>query len=214
MNINSYSLRSVALASSILVGFVVTNAAPTDLFNSLGGASIGNNSVDSSTGSGPLFGSFSTTSAFQLEGVDLSLSSLYNSPGSFSVGIYSDSSTNPGALLEDLGTFNDSSLGSSPATFTVNLGTPYALSANTRYWVGLTSFNTSAAWSITTDTSGVGVASEYYSSTPSGTQSNSSGPFQMRVYGTAVPEPTSWISGLAFAAAAAASVVVRRQKKA
>ena len=166
--------------------------ADTDLFNSLAGSSIGNNPVDSGTGSGPLYASFSTTSQFNLTGIDLVLSSLYNSPGSFSVGIYSDSSTNPGTLLQNLGTFDDSSLNITPSVFTVGLPTPYTLDSNSRYWVGLSSANSSSAWSITTDTTGVGVAAESYANSALGVQANSTGPHQMRVFGTAVPEPSTW----------------------
>ncbi len=166
--------------------------ADTDLFNSLAGTSIGNNPVDSSTGSGPLYASFSTTSQFNLTGIDLVLASLYNSPGTFSVGIYSDSSTTPGALLQNLGTFNDSSLNPTPSVFTVGLTTPYTLDSNSRYWLGLSSANSSSAWSITSDTTGVGVAAESYANSALGVQANSTGPYQMRVFGTAVPEPSTW----------------------
>lgn len=206
-------LATVAVAAMTLAGSSTVVAAETDLFNSLAGASIGDNAVDSSTGSGPLYGSFSTTSAFNLSGVDLALSSLYSSPGTFSVGIYSDSSATPGTLVKDLGTFNDSSLSSTTAVFTVSVS-PYTLAGNSHYWVGLTSYNTSAAWSITTDTTGVGVASESYSTGPSGVQPNSTGPFQFRVYGTAVPEPSTWACGFVFAAAAAARIVSRRARRA
>ena len=188
--------------------------AQSDLFNSLGGSTIGNNGADITGGSGPLFASFSTTKEFTLTGVQLELSSLFDSPASFNVGIYSDNATAPGSLIDNLGTFNDSSLNPGGSLFTVTPSTPLNLDGGSRYWLGISGDNTAAAWSITTDTSGVGVANEYYSTGPSGVQPNSNGPFEARVYGDPVPEPTTTALVIAMAAIVGLSICKRRANRA
>jgi hypothetical protein len=66
---------------------------------------------------------------------------------------------------------------------------PYALSANTIYWIGL-SGNTSAFWSWSLDTSGPGVANEYFANIDGVFPNNPDGPYQMLVSGIiTTPEP-------------------------
>ena len=59
--------------------------------------------------------------------------------GSFTINLYADSSTSPGAFLATFGTFNDDVFGT--ATGFDLFGAPRrensALAASTRYWIGL-----------------------------------------------------------------------------
>ena len=213
-NVRGLSHLALVAASLVAAGAAIAGSPTTDLFNSLGGSSLGNNLVDSSAGSGPLYASFSTTGAFTVTGVDLLLSSTYTSPGGFSVGIYADSATSPGSLLQNLGTFNDSSLSSTESIFTVSLSTPFSLAPSSRYWIGISSDNTSTAWSITTATSGVGVANELYDNTFAGVDSDSNDPYGMAVYGVAVPEPTPFAWSLTFVSTVAFGLTIRRFKRA
>src|SRR5581483_1865519 len=114
------------------------------------------------------------------------------SNGSITVALYSDSYTRPGALLITLGTVSDATLATSQnSNFDFPLLTPYALQANTRYWIGFSTTNGSTAglaW--TNDDTGPGAASEYnyFQGTP---YPNSGGPYQIRVTAqpTAAPPP-------------------------
>ena len=92
-------------------------------------------------------------------------------PVRFPFCLYGDASTSPGSLLITLGTMSDNVLTSTPSVETFNLTTPYSLAAGTRYWVGLASNDSSAAWQYSY-ASGVGLAGEYWSSTFDGVMAN------------------------------------------
>ena len=102
--------------------------------------------------------------------------------------------TSCGAVLETIGTLSEASLFGSNALYTVS--TSYTLAANTRYWIELASNDTDRNWSWSLDTSGTGVAGEYFANQEGtgifGVFPNSEGPYQMDVSGTTiVPEPGS-----------------------
>jgi len=173
--------------------FCLASAVSADvLYDNLSSPSYG---VDPLTGWGPpLFNSFSTgPSGFNLVDVKLLLTGR-PSPGSLSVSVYSDSSTLPGVPLLTIGTLSDNALPSTLSAVDFALGSPYALSANTRYWLVLGSTNGSTVlWSWSLDQSAVGVAGEYF-----GHESvaflNTVGPYQMGLSGTSAapdPPPTS-----------------------
>lgn len=155
-----------------------------------------NDGSDPLTGWGPpLFDSFSTgPSGFYLSDVKLLLSGDPASSSSFSVAIYSDSSTAPGTLLLNIGTVSDNALSSSLSVVDFALA-PYALAANTRYWLELNSADQSTLyWGWSSDQSALGVAGEYFGSGTS-VFSNSGGPYQMQLSGslTGVPEPATML---------------------
>jgi len=173
--------------------FCLASAVSADvLYDNLSSYSEG---VDSLAVLGPpLFNSFSTgPSGFNLVDVKLLLTGR-PSPGSLSVSVYSDSSTLPGTPLLTIGTLSDNALPSTLSAVDFALGSPYALSANTRYWLVLGSTNGSTVlWSWSLDQSAVGVAGEYF-----GHESvaflNTVGPYQMGLSGTSAapdPPPTS-----------------------
>lgn len=172
----------------------------TILYDSTPQASNGYDGIQSF---GPLYDSFSTGAN---SGALSNLELLLNSPaptdnGSFSVGLYADNGSTPGGLISGLGTVNDSSLTSSNSLIDVALTANPILSPGTTYWIGLTG-TTSANWSWTTDTSGVGVSGELFSNKNGTFQNNDYGGYQMKVeVGTsAVPEPsTLFISALTLA---------------
>jgi hypothetical protein len=172
------------------------------LYDNLSSPSYG---VDPLTGWGPpLFNSFSTgASGFNLVDVKLLLSGS-PSPGSFSVDLYSDSLTSPGAPLLNIGTLSDNEL---PPTWSPDdfpLSSPYALAATTRYWLVLDLLDlldsldsttiSPVLWSWSLDQSAVGVAGEYWGYADPLVFSNTEGPYQMRLSDTsAVPEPATMI---------------------
>ena len=138
---------------------------------------------------GPLADSFSTgASGFNLGNVQLLLIGQGTTGGSISVGLFSDSSTQPGTLLSTIGTLNDSALMSSNY-FNFALASPYTLAPNTRYWIELSTANNSGAyWAWSLDQTGIGVAGEYFNNSL-GTFANANGAYQMALSGT-TPVPT------------------------
>jgi hypothetical protein len=157
------------------------------LLDSTAGASAGGDPVFSY---GPLFQSFSTgVNSGPLSQLDLVLRTQAQSAGSLVVGLYADNSTSPGPLISTLATVNDSELGLSLGLFSVLLTANPVLSPGTRYWIGLVGDAADKAqWSWTTDTSGVGVAGQFYYTPTDGVTPND--PFEMRV---AIPEPGTFV---------------------
>lgn len=136
---------------------------------------------------GQLYDSFSAGAvSAPITEIDLVLNGDPASSGSVSVGLYADNASMPGSLLASLGTVNDAALSFTMASYDIPLTAMPVLEPNTRYWIGL-SGDTSAGWSWSSDTSGVGVAAEYFSN-PNGTFPDVFGPYQMTVV-TGAPEP-------------------------
>ncbi len=160
--------------------------------------------------SGNLYDSFTTGSAGELIDLELVLTGDNTSSGAVEAGLYADNATTPGTLISVLGDVNDSTLSSTPTIYDVTLTANPLLAADTRYWIGL-SGTTTAGWSWSFDTSGVGVASEFFAN-PGGTFDNSLGPYQMSVSvnPSAVPEPSSALFVLA--AIGAVALISRTRK--
>ena len=142
---------------------------------------------------GPLYDFFSTVSSTTLSDISVLVNaSIPSDGGTFTIGVYGDSFTSPGALLQST-TFADSLLGTSPGVFSEAVSVP--LSAGTRYWIGISSAPTgSVNWFWSTDISGPGVAGEFYDN-QGGVAPNLTGPYQMELTSSAVgavPEPSSW----------------------
>jgi hypothetical protein len=165
------------------------------LYDNLGASSSGS---DSTSTSGPLADSFSTGGlSFLFSDLKLLLLGDNTSAGFTSVRLLSDSSGNPGSLLDTLATIDDSALTSAASVFDISSFAPITLAPNTRYWIQLTApahGTTSSNWAVSSDTSGPGVAGEFFSNT-NGVFPNSEVPYQMAVRGTpvttAVPVPMS-----------------------
>jgi hypothetical protein len=126
-----------------------------------------NATINGYTGVGPVFNSFSTGSAaLNLTDVKVVMESNHSIGGTFSVGLYADNSTYPGNLISTLGSLNDSTLATVPGgtyDFTVNPG--IALTANTRYWIGMVASGggtISSSWATTNSSNGTGnIGNEY-----------------------------------------------------
>lgn len=186
------SLKRPGLLAVVLVFACAPFARADSLYNNLSAAPGGSDPIGASFG--PLADSFSTgASRFSFDSLTVLLSG--SSPtGTITAYLLSDSSTSPGAVLETIGTLSEASLSGSNALYTVS--TSYTLAANTRYWIELASNDTDRNWSWSLDTSGTGVAGEYFANQEGtgifGVFPNSEGPYQMDVSGTTiVPEPGS-----------------------
>ena len=160
------------------------------VYDNLGAASGGADPIGSF---GPLYDSFSTGAAgLNLVDVWVKLVLPLQIPPdpSITVALYANSSTSPGALLWTIGSIDDSELSSALQDYEFTLSTPYALAANTRYWIGLSTTG-NARWAWSEDLSGTGVAGEYFANS-NGVYDNSGGPYQMQLNdGSNVPEPAS-----------------------
>jgi hypothetical protein len=141
----------------------------------------------------PESSSFSTgAGGFLLSDVQLLLS-VGPDAGHFTVSLLADDNTSPGAVIAST-VVADNDL---PDDFlTVDFKLSASLAANTRYWIQLSSTDdSSAAWAYATDTSGLGVAGEYYDCPSCGGVTPNDEPYQMAILGDvagAVPEPASW----------------------
>jgi hypothetical protein len=190
-----------ALARASFLGALAMSIAfaahASSLYNNLPATTVG---ADSVSDFGPLFDSFSTgSSAVVLSSVTLDVLAVNpDSGGSFTVTLDSDIPGSPatvdppGPVLETIGTISDSSLTTLLADYT--LTADYALSADTRYWIELnsTGSDSSALWSWSLDTSGPGVAGEFFAN-DNGVFPNTGGPYQMDVEtgGSVTPEPST-----------------------
>lgn len=195
--------RLMSLAVLLVLLFWAGNANSTLLYNNLNST---NSGADGVTSFGPLGDSFSTgAGGFALGDVKLLLLGDSTTSGSISVDLFSDNSTSPGTLLQNIGSLSDSSLTSSLSVFDFSLGLSYALAANTRYWIVVSSTDSSAQWGWSLDNSALGVAGEYFSNV-NGVFPNTDGPYQMQLGsgGSTVPEPgTMLLLGLGLALLAA-----------
>ncbi len=182
-----------------LVFFSLAQASPITLFNSLG------DSVDylSPIVNPPyytgVYASFSTlNSEFLLNDVTVTLADTTTAgSGVFTVGLYADSSTTPGALLDTIATVDDNSITTTPTQYSYS--TNIDLNADTRYWVGVVSTSSSvvAGWDLTLNPSGPEVLTEY-NGFPGASYSNSAWDYSMLMETTGydVPEPSSILQGL------------------
>jgi hypothetical protein len=180
--------RLFLLAFGILVlGFAVQ--AGDIPYNNLTATSTGSDPINSF---GPLADSFNSgLTALNLTSVSVLLVGSTDSDGGVTMELLSNNAGAPGSVLDIIGTVP------SPSAPGVAVFTPLGtinLSADTTYWIELLAPSTDATlWSWSTDTSGPGVAGQFYSNM-NGVFPNSDGPYQMEVSGTAVtatPEPAS-----------------------
>ena len=193
---------------------------PTIIFDELNAANAGSDSV---TKFGPLGESFSTgASAVSLTDVMIKLNiapsdespldaltmrragggsvrvqPAASSSAAVTIALYSNNVLRPGTLLAQLGTVPDSSLPASGAlqNFDIPVNPPVPLTANTRYWIIVTSSNNSVAgFAWTTDVTGIGSANEYtfFNSGVFPNIGANDGPYQLRITAAtpATPVPT------------------------
>ncbi len=189
-------ILSAAVAVAVMAGTALSNSATasTVLYDNLPASSSGTAPANSSWG--PLYDSFSTGSS-SLSTIALTLMLDATTPsdgGTFTISLLTDSGNSPGTKFATTGSLPDSDLSTTLNPFSV--GAALSLAADTLYWVELSSTG-SVNWSYSTDTSGLGVANEYFANY-GGTGTvrvfpNSGGPpYQMEVVGTATPLPSTW----------------------
>ena len=161
--------------------------------------------ADSVSSVGPLRNSFSTgTTIENLTDVQLLLTNFGNTAtGSFTVSLYSDNATNPGSLLANLATYNDSVLTSGSAVVDTTVS-GVILDPNTRYWIELsTTSNSVAGWLWTATAGNTDTISEYNFNNGGVSSNSSNNPYQMAVTAAPVPVPPAFalmslgIAGLA-----------------
>lgn len=164
--------------------------ADTIVYNDLSESSAGADGVDFV---GPLYDSFTSVGSGQITDLQLILSGDGDgtSLGVVQVGLFADDANTPGDLIAVLGTVNDDTFYNMPAIYDVGLTSYPTLADDTRYWIGL-SGTTTAEWYYDSDSSGIGVASEFFSN-QIGVFSNDNDPYQMSVTErvTEAPEPSS-----------------------
>ena len=220
MRLNGF-IASVVFATAFVAGTaLVSNSARADtvLFDNLNALSSGTDpALAPNSGVGPLYDSFSTgASDFSLNQIKLMVSGNSGDGGTFNVSIYADSSTSPGSVLLSLGKISDSILPTSLNVVDINFA-PYPLTANKRYWIGISSTDslvpTSIAWSWSLDTSGIGVAAEYFANSK-GVFPNTGGPYNMELLDATTPLPSSWIMMLTGLAGFGFLAAYRRRKNA
>ena len=186
-----------AITLLVCLFFLAGAANATVIYDNLGSLT---EAVDSVKDWGPpLFNSFSVgATGFNLADVQLLLKrDDVESVGSFSVDLYSDSSTAPGTKLRNIGTMDDMQLSVDLKVVDFWLDTPEVLAATTRYWVVLYSTNSTANWAYTYDLTGLGVAEEYagYRNWVYSNNEEGAGPYQMRLSDT-IPLPGAiWLLG-------------------
>jgi hypothetical protein len=205
----------LAAASSLALG-AAAHAGTISLFNSLTGTPQDLVPISPSLGGGPTYQSFSTGSqAVTL--TSLSLVGWVNSltdGGAMSVSLYASNGNTPGASLDVLGTFADSSLTTSLNGFSVPVSAlDITLTADTRYWIGISQVaagdSSSFVWGERYDNSNTYGTTGQYTALPGGVIPDpyslsyegvtyDFGPMDMAVTGTAIgtttgsaPEPAT-----------------------
>jgi len=140
------------------------------------------------------------------------LTMMAGASGALTIGLYSlstlDSSAVP-TLIATLGTIDNSTIATGGINdYSVSLLADPAVIAGTRYWIGLSDFSDGGIiWSWSSDTSGPGVAGEYWAYGGGVVVPNSvGGPYQMALSATpSVPDQGDTASMLALSAAGRAS---------
>jgi len=200
----------LALSSSARAGFTIW-----DNLNEPGP----NHGSDSIYESGPLADSFTTgNDVVKLTAVQLLLEGV-PSGGFVTVSLLSDNSTYPGTVLTT-GNASDGGLlhfeqYTYPTVVQASMTTPYTLLPNTRYWIELTTTNSSASWDwAQTPSFGEYIYNPYYGVIPTlPPGANGGRDYQMAVIASpAVPEPaTIVVFSVVFLAAGGFGLYRRRR---
>jgi hypothetical protein len=188
-------LRSLIFAAAAMVVATLLNTAKAEvLYDNLPpfAASTGLAYVDGSL-NGPLGASFFTGSS-EVELTDLNLYLQSDPYLADSILLIALGAGPPGGggYISLIGAVVDKELSASLSVVNFPLA-KFLLPADQTYWIWLVGYDdkTTAEWSFTNKTAGVGVAGQsyFYNGT---VFPNSAGPFQMEIIGVAVPEPSTW----------------------
>ena len=154
------------------------------IYDNLGATS---NGADQLLYRGPLFDSFTALSNKTITGLELALGNYgpAGESGTLTVGLYTFSDLTSSAvptLIATLGTIEDSTIAIGGIhDYSVSLLAHPQLTEGARYWIGLSDFDDGGVtWSWSSDTSGPGLAGEYWAYGGGVVVSNSvGGPYQM-----------------------------------
>ncbi|MGD0060576.1 MAG: VPDSG-CTERM sorting domain-containing protein [Verrucomicrobiia bacterium] len=212
------SVVKMLVLTGLLASAISAKAIP--IYNNLAATSSG---IDPVGSFGPLYDSFTSASSVQaITGLELalygptvsvgpSLTALNGvGPATITVGLYSDSSTTPGALIATLGTISDASISAGISDYTVSLLTDPVLAASTRYWIGLSDTGTTTEWSYSSDLSGTGVSGQYFANV-NGVFPNTDSPYQMLLTTAAAAVPDAGSTAYLLGLGVAGLVVLRRK---
>jgi hypothetical protein len=198
---NIYGTNIAYLIKTLVVaGLAFATSAKAQIYDNLGAAVTG---ADVVSALGPLYDSFTSPGTAQaITSLQLALGGD-NASGTLTVGLYSDSSTFPGALITTLGTINDTTISSGINDYTVSLLSNPVLAASTRYWIGLMDTD-DVTWAWSLDISGPGVSGEFLANQNGVFANAGNGPYLMDLNGSnvsSVPDAgsTASILGLGFA---------------
>lgn len=189
------ALASALSASSVVFGNISCSYPGADSASCINESSAGSDPISSVDGEGPIYDSFTSGAAGQIDDLQLilGLCDSCTASGSFRVGLYADNSGKPGAEIGPLlATVSDSALSITPAIYDITLST--TVDADTVYWIGLSGATTDSDWYYDSDANGIGVEGESFFNASGGPNSDSSGAYQMQVttqVTTATPEPAS-----------------------
>jgi hypothetical protein len=163
------------------------------LYDNLSASSDG---ADGVTSFGPLYDSFKTgTNGFYFTHLGLMLGG--GNGGSLNVGLYGNQIPNggpfggssiPDGLITNIATLNV--LPAGPAVVSLDFSA-INLSANTRYWIGLSSTDSNALWYYSFDFSGTGVGGEFFFNSAGVFPNDPNGGYQMLISGTETPLPAA-----------------------
>ena len=184
--------QRLLLASAVVLLSAGAQASP--IYDNLNSTQDGSDPILSY---GPLANSFMTGADANtvLSSISALLKNGSNSlVGDIKLSLHADASNAPGAELLSLGLFSSTGVSTSAfAAYDFSLSTPYALAANTTYWVELEASSPNAIeWSWSGDLAATGVAGQSNYNALFGSNPNTSfAPYQMAVNVSAVPEPSS-----------------------
>jgi hypothetical protein len=132
------------------------------LFDDIGSTVSGADALDGLLLQRPQYQEFFTgTTAVTLASIQFVLSATNTGDGgTIAVNLYSTTGGAPGALVQTLGTINDSSLSTTAQTVTFNVSSSPTLTTGTQYWIELLGTGSSASWSYSTAATGTGVSGE------------------------------------------------------
>ncbi|WP_083748515.1 choice-of-anchor R domain-containing protein [Pelomonas sp. KK5] len=207
-------MKNIALKLAVMALVAATgfSASAANLYDNLGSTQDG---ADPILSYGPLANSFTTGAD---GGLLSSIAALLKNDsasivGDLRVSLHADGAgSTPGAELLSVGLLSSSGIATDAfAAYSFALSTPFALAANTTYWVEIEAASPNAVeWAWSGDLSAPGVAGQSNYSVLFGANPNSAqSPYQMAVNVSAVPEPASM--GLLLAGLVMVGMSIRRR---
>lgn len=198
-------MKSIIFLAACVSALGAGNAAYATsytVYDATGGIGSGGDPVATTGPAGPILADrFVTSGALALQSVVLNLKLGSMPAAGFTVDLFSDTGAGGPGVATQIAFVQDTSLTTFFQLETYMPVTPIILAADTSYYIGiLDNGGSSAILGNTVDESVLGRSSvvagaDYYNS--GGVQANAGGPYEIKVVGSSVPEPATWISMLA-----------------